>query len=631
MAEKQQNQIWGQVDKQRNPARNKRNSVKSTKSNTKKQTAKKQSLKSQQSVKKSVKAPQKKRVTKRNVPSSSKAGTGKRSTSPVNISFLGGINEIGKNFTLYEYEGDMFIVDCGIAFPDSTMLGVDAVIPDFTYVKENADRIKGIVVTHGHEDHIGGIPYLLKEINAPVYSTRLTIELIKCKLQEHGILNTSTLKVIRPGDFINLGKFNIEFIHVNHSIPDAVALAIRTGAGTIIQTGDFKIDMTPVDQDVIDLPRFSEIGKEGVLALLQDSTNAEREGYTRSESCVGESFETLFRGAKNKRIIVATFASNVHRIQQILDLSKRLGRKVSVLGRSMENVVEIGKKYGYLKVPDNLLVPQEQIRNYPDDRMVLITTGSQGEPMAALSKMAFSEHKKVEIGPNDCVIISATPIPGNEKGVGNVVNALMMLGADVVYENMYHTHVSGHACQEELKMMLNFIKPKYFIPVHGEQKHLRKHASLALDMGIPKNRMIIADNGEKYSVSDAGIKFVEKVPSGVVFVDGSGVGDIGNVVLRDRSKLASAGLIAIVATVDFDIGQIISGPEFISRGFIYMKDNEELIEEAKAVALSEIEKFLRKNGTDMAYLNANIRESVSHLMYKKTKRNPMVLSFIMEA
>ena len=607
----------------------------------KKRTAPKNSSKKSGGAKLVNKQPAKQ--TKKNIKSTAKRPAGKnakarksagkhytKNNSEIKISFLGGLNEIGKNFTLYEYEGDMFIVDCGLAFPDTTMLGVDAVLPDFTYVSENADKIKGIVVTHGHGDHIGAIPYLLKEINIPVFSTRLTIELIKCKLKEHGILQTSSLNVVKPGEHIKLGKFDIEFIHVNHSIPDAVALAIRTGAGTVVQTGDFKIDMTPVDQDVIDLARFSEIGKEGVLALLQDSTNAEKEGYTLSESRVGESFETLFRGARNKRIIVATFASNVHRIQQILDLSRRMGRRVSVLGRSMENVVEIGQKFGYLNVPENLLVPQEHIKNYPDEKMVLITTGSQGEPMAALSKMALGEHRKVEIGPNDRVIISATPIPGNEKGVGNVVNALMMLGADVVYENMHHTHVSGHACREELKLMLNFIKPKYFIPVHGEQKHLRKHAQIALDMGMEKSSIIIADNGEKYSISNKGIKLAEKVPAGLVFVDGSGVGDVGNVVLRDRSRLASEGLVAIVATIDKDMGDIIAGPEFISRGFIYMKDNEEIISQAKDLAFRDIEKYLTSGGRDMSHLNSVIRENVSHLMYKKTKRNPMVLSFIME-
>lgn len=549
----------------------------------------------------------------------------------ISISFLGGLNEIGKNITVYEYEGDILIVDCGLAFPDSTMLGVDAVIPDFTYLAENASRIKGIVITHGHEDHIGGIPYLLKEINAPVYGTRLTVGLIEYKLKEHGILNTCKLNVFNAGDTLRIGKFSVECIHVNHSIPDAVALAIRTGAGTIVQTGDFKIDNTPIDGEVINLPRFAQIGKEGVLALLQDSTNAEKEGYTLSESKVGETFEALFRKAGNKRIIVATFASNVHRIQQIMDVAKGMGRKVAITGRSMENIVKLGEELGYLKVKKGLLINQDEIRKCPDNKLVLICTGSQGEPMAALSKMALSEHRQVEIGANDYVIISARPIPGNEKGVGNVINGLMMRGADVIYENMYNTHVSGHACQEELKMMLNFIHPKLFIPVHGEQKHLRKHAMLAENMGMSSKNIIIADNGDKLTVSSSGkISKREKVTSGITLIDGSGVGDVGSVVLRDRSRLASAGIVAVTAAVDMQLRMIITGPEIISRGFVYVKDNEELINKAMNRSTADIEKFFKSNNNDLNVLRNQLRDDISQLMYRQTKRSPMILPIIME-
>lgn len=548
----------------------------------------------------------------------------------VKISFLGGMNEIGKNMTLYEYKNDMFLVDCGLAFPDSDLLGVDLVIPDFTHIANNIDKIKGIIITHGHEDHIGGLAYLLKQLNIPVYATKLTIGLIKGKLEEHGLLGSTKLVEINPRDNITLGAFNIELIHVNHSIPDAVGLAIRCPAGIIIQTGDFKIDTTPVDGDMIDLPRFAEYGKKGVLALLSDSTNAERPGSTMSESAVGESFELLFRKAKSKRIIVATFASNIHRVQQIIDVAKTRGRKVAVIGRSLENLVQVGAELGYLNVPENILIPIDTIRNYPDDKLVIITTGSQGEPMSALTKIAFSEHRKVTCTPNDYVIISATPIPGNEKMVSNVINALMKQGVEVIYENMYDVHASGHACQNDLKLMMGITKPKFFIPVHGEQKHLMKHAGLAIQMGIPKSNIYIGDIGQSIEITEDGIKRVADVPAGEVYVDGYGVGDVGNVVLNDRKRLSQDGIIIIVATLDAQTGYIVSGPDIVSRGFVFVKENEELIVEAKRLATDIIERQYDSRYNDWNSVKAKMRDEISSLMYEKTKRKPMILPIFME-
>ncbi|WP_455493086.1 ribonuclease J [Eubacterium sp.] len=548
----------------------------------------------------------------------------------VRISFLGGMNEIGKNMTLYEYKSDMFIVDCGLAFPTAELPGVDLVIPDFTHVINNQERIRGIIVTHGHEDHIGGLAYLLKQVNIPVYATKLTIGLIKGKLEEHGLLNKVKLVEIKPRDNITLGSFNIELIHVNHSIPDAVGLAIRCPAGIIIQTGDFKIDTTPVDGDMIDLPRFAEYGKKGVLALLSDSTNAERPGCTMSEKNVGESFELLFRKAKNKRIIVATFASNIHRVQQIIDVANARGRKVAVIGRSLENLVKVGEELGYLNVPKNILIPIDTIKNYPDDKLVIITTGSQGEPMSALTKMAFGEHRKVTITPNDYVIISATPIPGNEKMVGGVVNALMKRGVEVIYEKMYEVHASGHACQEDLKLMIGLVKPKYFIPVHGEQKHLMKHAQLARAMGIDEKNIYIAEIGETIELTDSYIKKVGTVPSGDVYVDGLGVGDVGNVVLNDRKRLSQDGLIIVVATIDAHGGYVVSGPDIVSRGFVYVKDNEELMNAARDLACRVIDEQYDSKYHDWNSVKTKVRDEISRLMYEKTKRSPMILPIFME-
>ncbi len=548
----------------------------------------------------------------------------------VRISFIGGMNEIGKNMTLYEYKNDMFIVDCGLAFPSSDLLGVDLVIPDFTYIENNYEKVKGIIITHGHEDHIGGLAYLLKKVNIPVYATKLTVGLIKGKLEEHGLLGSVKLVEIKPGDNITLGHFNIELIHVNHSIPDAVGLAIRCPAGIIIQTGDFKIDTTPVDGDMIDLPRFSEYGRKGVLALLSDSTNAERPGTTMSESSVGESFELLFRKAKKKRIIVATFASNIHRVQQIIDVAVSRGRKVAVVGRSLENLVKVGSELGYLTVPDGILVPVETIRNYPDDKILLITTGSQGEPMSALTKMAMNEHRMVHLTPNDYVIISATPIPGNEKMVGNVVNALMKLGVEVIYENMYDVHVSGHACQQDLKLMIGITKPKFFIPVHGEQKHLVSHAQLALSMNIPKENIFIGDIGNCIELSEDGITKLDDIPAGEVYVDGYGVGDVGNVVLNDRKVLSQDGIIIVATALDAATGYIVSGPDIVSRGFVFVKENEELIQNAKDIAYRVIENNYSGKYRDWNSVRNKLRDELSRYLFEQTKRKPMILPIFME-
>ncbi len=554
----------------------------------------------------------------------------KKNNTPINITFLGGLNEVGKNMTLYECQGDMILVDCGLAFPDPDMLGVDLVIPDFSYAVQNADKIKGIFITHGHEDHIGGLAFLLKEMNIPVYSTRLTIGLIECKLREHKLLDKAKLNVVNPGDKVSLGCFEVELIHVNHSIPDAVALAIKSPAGVVVQTGDFKIDTTPIDGGVIDMARLAQLGNEGVLCLLSDSTNAAKPGFTESERKVGDTFATLFAKANGRRLIVATFASNIHRVQQIIDAAERLGRKVALSGRSLENVVTIAAELGYIKIPDGLLVGIDQINRYPSDKMVVVTTGSQGEPMSALYRMAFSEHRKVDIGPNDYVIISATPIPGNEKMVGKVVDELLKQGAEVVYERMYEVHVSGHACQEELKIMMSLTKPKYFIPVHGEQKHLRKHAALASSVGIAPQNIIIADNGKTVEVSEKSIKVAGEVTSGMVFVDGTGVGDVGSVVLRDRTKLAEDGIVIIVLSTDSATGDVISGPEVITRGFVYVRESEQLIDGTRRLCEDVLADCMYDRITDHGTIKNRLRDAVSKHIYSTTRRSPMVLPIIME-
>lgn len=546
----------------------------------------------------------------------------------VKIAFLGGLNEVGKNMTLYEYEGEMILVDCGLAFPEPEMLGVDLVIPDFAYVEKNKDKIKGIFITHGHEDHIGGLPYLLKNYNIPVYGTKLTLGLIKSKLEEHKILDKVKLNEIKPKGKVQLGSFEVEAIHVNHSIPDALALAITTPAGVILQTGDFKIDTTPIDGEVIDLSRIARLGEKGILCLLSDSTNAQRPGFTPSERTVGESFERLFPKADGKRLIVATFASNIHRVQQIIDVAESVGRKVALSGRSLENVVATAAELGYLRVPDGILISIDQISRYPHDKLVIITTGSQGEPMSALYRMAFSEHRRVEIGNGDYVIISATPIPGNEKTVGKVVDELLKRGAEVVYERMYDVHVSGHACQEELKLMLSLTKPKFFIPVHGEQKHLQKHAALAESMGISPKNIFIADNGRQVELTKRKMTQASDVPAGQVFVDGYGVGDVGNAVIRERKRLAEDGLMIISAVIERETGKLVAGPDVISRGFVFVRDSEKLIAEAKLVAQIVIDECIHDGFIDWGVIRNRMRDDISRLLYDRTKRSPMVLPVI---
>ena len=540
------------------------------------------------------------------------------------------MGEIGKNITLYEYDGDMFLVDCGMSFPDEDMPGIDIVIPDFTYILENKDKIKGLVVTHGHEDHIGAIPYLLRNFNLPIYATRLTIGLIEGKLREHKLLESANLNVVKAGDVVKLGKFTVEFIHVNHSIPDAAAFAIKCAGGTIVHTGDFKIDTTPIDDRVIDFARFAELGKEGVLALLADSTNAERPGYTASERLVGGSFSNLFAKAEGKRIIVATFSSNIHRIQQIIDEAARCNRKVAVSGRSMLNVVSIASELGYLKVPKDVLTPIEAIKNYTPGQIVVVTTGSQGEPLSALHRMAFSDHRQVEIAPGDMIIISATPIPGNEKLVTKVINELMKRGANVVYERMYDVHVSGHACAEELKLIMSIVKPQYFIPLHGEQKHLMKHAELAQLMGIPKENTVVAQNGSVIELSQKAAKCNEVVTAGRVMVDGLGVGDVGSIVLRDRKLLSDGGIIIVGVTIDAVTREIVAGPDIVSRGFIYMKESEELIGEISDLVWDILERCQYQNIRDWSTIKNKIKDGVSKFLFTKTKRSPMVLPIIME-
>ena len=557
-------------------------------------------------------------------------GQGKSSAKKIKISFLGGLNEIGKNLTVYEYENDIILVDCGMAFPDGEMPGVDLVIPDFSYLEKNRDKIRGVLLTHGHEDHIGALPYLLKSLNVPIFGTRLTLGLVEGKLREHNLLERANLNVVNAGGTVKLGAFQVEFIRVNHSIPDAVGFAIRTPAGTIVMTGDFKIDCTPIQGEMIDLARFSELGQEGVLALLADSTNAERPGFTMSERTVGGSFDTLFKRAEKERIIIATFASNIHRVQQIIDCAEKYGRKVALSGRSMINVVGVAMELGYLKVPDGLLIDLNLLNRYPKDQVVLITTGSQGEPMSALTRMAYSDHRRVEVGPGDFIIISANPIPGNEKTVGAVINELLKLGCEVVYESMYEVHVSGHACQEELKIMLGITKPKYFIPVHGEQKHMAKHAQLAHAMGLDNDHVFIADIGKTVELSNDGMKVLADVPAGRVLVDGLGVGDVGSIVLRDRKHLAQDGLLVVVCTIDSADGHIISGPDIVSRGFVYVRESEKLMTEVRDATVRVVENCADIGVRDWGTIKTRMKDALSNLLYERTKRDPMILPVIME-
>ena len=549
---------------------------------------------------------------------------------PVTIYPLGGLGEVGKNLTVYECGEDMIVVDCGLVFPDSDMFGVDLVIPDFTFLVQNKDRIRGLIITHGHEDHIGAIPYLLKQINIPIYATRLTLGLLGNKLEEHGLRGSTRMVEVQPRQKFSLGCFTIEPISVNHSIPDAVGYAIECPAGVIIQTGDFKIDYTPISGATTDLATIAEYGKKGVLALLSDSTNAERPGFTASERKVGQSFENLFVRAGKKRIIIATFASNIYRIQQIIDMAVEHGRKVAVSGRSMVNNTAMALELGYLHAPEGVLIDIEQINKFPPEQIVLITTGSQGEPLSALSRMSSASHRNVRVGDGDFIIISATPIPGNEKMVTKVVNGLLKLGAEVIYESMYDVHVSGHACQEEQKLILKLADPKFFLPVHGEYKHLKKHAMTAASLGIPSDRILIAEIGDSITLSQDGIRVGEPVPAGSVMVDGLGVGDVGNVVLRDRRHLSQDGLVIIVATVNARTGEILAGPDIVSRGFVYVRESEKLIDDACDQVRQVLEKCRAEHVRDWNSVKTRVREAASAFMYRRTRRSPMILPILME-
>lgn len=547
--------------------------------------------------------------------------------SKVKIIPLGGLEQIGMNITAFEFEDSIIVVDCGLSFPEDDMLGIDLVIPDVTYLKNNISKVKGFVITHGHEDHIGALPYVLKEVNVPIYSTKLTIGLIENKLKEHNLLKNTKRKVVKHGQSINLGSFRIEFIKTNHSIADASALAIYSPAGTIIHTGDFKVDYTPVFGDAIDLQRFGEIGKKGVLALMCDSTNAERPGFTMSEKSVGKTFDNIFSDHRNSRIIVATFASNVDRVQQIINSAYKFGRKVVVEGRSMVNVITTASELGYISIPDKTLIDIEHMKNYPDEQTVLITTGSQGESMAALSRMAASIHKKVSIKPGDTVIFSSNPIPGNEKAVSKVINELSMKGADVIFQD---THVSGHACQEEIKLIYSLVQPKYAIPVHGEHRHLKAQAALAENLGIKKENIFVLQSGNVLEMDDSSAKVVDTVQTGAVFVDGLGVGDVGNIVLRDRQHLAEDGIMIVVLTLEKHSNQLLAGPDIVSRGFVYVRESEILMEEARHVVSDALDSCLEKRITDWGKIKNVIKDSLGDYLWKKTKRNPMILPIIME-
>ncbi len=542
---------------------------------------------------------------------------------------LGGLQEIGKNITAFEYGDDIVVVDCGLSFPEDEMLGIDLVIPDVTYLVKNKEKVRAIVLTHGHEDHIGALPYVLRELNVPVYGTKLTIGLIKCKLEEHNLLDTTDLRTVCAGQTIDLGAFKVEFIHTTHSIADAVSLAIHTPIGVIVHTGDFKIDYTPIQGETMDLARFAELGKKGVLLLMCDSTNIENEGYTMSERTVGDTFNEIFADCKG-RILVATFASNVHRVQQVINSAVKFGRKVTVIGRSMVNVVNVAMELGYLIVPEGVIVDMENMDKVPQDKLVIITTGSQGETMSALTRITFGEHKKVEIIPGDLVIISASPIPGNEKLISRVVNELFKKGAKVIYEALADIHVSGHACQEEIKLIHNLVKPKFFMPVHGEHRHLRQHTDLAIRMGMQNENVFILENGKVLELTHDSAKINGSVTAGRVLVDGLGVGDVGNVVLRDRRHLSQDGLIVVVITIEGDTGNVVAGPDIISRGFVYVRESEDLMEQIKEIAKQAVNKSAGKSRGDWSIRKSAIREDLKDCIYQKTKRKPMILPIIME-
>ena len=546
----------------------------------------------------------------------------------VQIIPLGGLGEIGKNMTAFRYGDDMILIDAGLMFPEDDMLGIDLVIPDISYLIENQDKLKGIFLTHGHEDHIGALPYVMKQIDCPVYGTALTLGILEGRLKENGV-SSENCRIIKPGDKITAGAFKLDFIRVNHSIPDAIAIAINTPIGTIIHTGDFKIDHTPVDGQVTEFNKFAEYGDRGVLALLADSTNAERPGFTPSEKMVGKTFDDEFRYAKN-RIIVATFSSNVHRIQQVIDAALKYDRKVAVIGRSMVNVVNIAKELGYLKAPEGEIIDIDETHNYTPDKIVIITTGSQGEPMSALTRMAMNDHKKVDIMPGDTVIISATPIPGNEKLVSRTIDHLYKLGADVIYEKSNGVHVSGHASQEEIKLVHNLVRPQFFIPVHGEFRHLIKHANIAQSLGMPKENIVIAENGSVIEITKNSIGINGKVPAGKVLVDGLGVGDVGNIVLRDRRQLSQDGIMIVVVTIDKENCHVVSGPDIVSRGFVYVREAEGLMDEARDKVQQALEKCEENGISEWSAIKSTVRDSLGRFLYERTRRRPMILPIIME-
>lgn len=552
----------------------------------------------------------------------------KENVGSVKVIPLGGLEQIGMNITAIEYDDSIVVVDCGLSFPEEEMLGIDLIVPDVTYLKENIDKVKAFVITHGHEDHIGAIPYVLKEVNVPIYATRLTMGLIESKLKEHNMLREVKRKVVRYGQSVTLGDFRVEFIRTNHSIADAAALAIFSPAGILVHTGDFKVDYTPVNGEPIDLQRFAELGKKGVLALMCDSTNALRPGFTMSERTVGSTFDKIFNDNKNSRIIIATFASNVDRVQQIINAAVAYGRKVCVEGRSMVNIIDVAEDLGYLHIPDGTLIETEAMKNYTPEQIVLITTGSQGESMAALSRMAANLHRKVSIQPGDCVVFSSTPIPGNEKSVARVINELGMKGAKVIFQD---THVSGHACQEEIKLVYSLLKPKYAIPVHGEYRHLIAQKEVAMSLGYDKEDVIIAKSGDVIELSDEKAAIVGKVHTGAILVDGLGVGDVGNIVLRDRQNLAENGIIIVVLTLEKYTGQLVAGPDIVTRGFVYVREAEELLDEARAIVTDSVLRCLDKNITDWSKIKNIIKDDLSEYLWKKMKRNPVILPIIMEA
>ena len=611
------------------PRRYNNHDRKSADNNAKKQNPKQKNFKYKQQQKPQQKTgskPAVKNVQKQQLRTGLRKG--RRGTSKLKVIPLGGLEQIGMNITAFEYEDSIVVVDCGLSFPEDDMLGIDLVIPDVTYLKENISKVKGFVITHGHEDHIGALPYILKEVNVPIYSTKLTLGLITNKLKEHNLVRSTKLKEVKHGQVINLGDFSIEFIKTNHSIQDASALAIYSPAGIVVHTGDFKVDYTPVFGDAIDLQRFAEIGKKGVLALMCDSTNAERPGFTMSERTVGRVFDNLFNEYKNARIIIATFASNVDRVQQIIDTAYRFGRKVAVEGRSMVNIISVASELGYLRIPENTLIEIDQVKNYPDEKVVLITTGSQGESMAALSRMAADIHKKITIKPNDTIIFSSNPIPGNEKAVSKVINELSMKGAKVIFQDV---HVSGHACQEEIKLIYSLVRPKYAIPVHGEYSHLTAQKHVVEDLGIPKENIFILASGNVLEMDENSAQVTGSVQTGAILVDGLGVGDVGNIVLRDRQHLAEDGIMIVVMTLERHSNVVLAGPDIVSRGFVYVRESEDLMEHAKEVVENALDSCLDRNITDWGKIKNVVKDALSDFLWKRTKRSPMILPIIMEA